>query len=538
MTQPLEQTPQRQKTLWWQRGIIYQIYPRSFQDSSGDGVGDLEGIRSRLPYLASLGIGAIWISPIYPSPMADFGYDVADYSGIEPMFGTFQDFDKLLAEAHALGLKVVLDLVPNHSSEMNAWFLESRSSRDNPKRDWYIWKDATPDGGPPNNWLAWFGGSGWEWDEKTGQYYFHQFLKEQPDLNWRNPEVRGAIFEAMRFWLNKGVDGFRVDVIWLLAKDELWRDEPPNPDYAKGQISFNKLLHIHTQNQPDTHEYIRQMRAVLEEYGERMMVGEIFTPLETLVSYYGAGDECHMPFNFSLILKTLDSYTEWNARVIRDSVDRYDALCGAGWPNYVLGNHDQPRFKSRFGFENARAATLMLLTLRGTPTFYYGDEIGMVNGVIPRERIQDPFAGDVESAGRDPERTPMQWDGGQNAGFSSAEPWLPINPDFQTVNVAAQEADPHSDLNFFRALTQLRNSSEALMVGAYRSLERHPDVFAYLRGKGILVVLNFGGETLELDLSSVAEKANLLLSTRMVEPRALDLKALRLEPHEGLVLSI
>jgi len=278
---------------------------------------------------------------------------------------------------------------------------------------------------------------------------------------------------------------------------------------------------------------------VLEEYGEKMMVGEIFAPLETLVTYYGEnGDECHLPFNFSLILKTLDSYTEWDARVIQGLVDRYDALCGAGWPNYVLGNHDQPRFKSRFGAANSRAATVMLLTLRGTPTFYYGDEIGMVNGVIPRERVQDPFAKDVESAGRDPERTPMQWDSSQNAGFSSREPWLPINPDFETVNVAAQESDPHSDLNFFRALTRLRNSSEALMVGSYRSLELHPDVFGYVRSDEILVLLNFGGDALELDLSSVGRTGNLLLSTCMTEPRALDLQALVLEPHEGLVLSI
>lgn len=528
-----------QKALWWQRGIIYQIYPRSFQDSSGNGVGDLNGVRSRLPYLASLGIGTVWISPIFPSPMADFGYDVADYSAVNPLFGTLEDFDTLLSEAHALGLKLVLDLVPNHSSDQNEWFLESRSSRDNPKRDWYLWKDAGPDGGPPNNWQAWFGGSGWEWDERTGQYYFHQFLKQQPDLNWRNPEVRTAIFDAMRFWLNRGVDGFRVDVIWLLAKDEQWRDEPPNPDYTEGQISYNKLLHIHTQHQPHTHEYIREMRGVLEEYPERMMVGEIFAPLETLVTYYGEqNNECHLPFNFSLILKTLDSYTEWNAGTIRELVDRYDALCGDGWPNYVLGNHDQPRFKSRFGAENARAATLLLLTLRGTPTFYYGDEIGMVNGIIPRERIQDPFALDVESAGRDPERTPMQWDGGQNAGFSSMEPWLPLNPDFETVNVAAQEADPYSDLNFFRALTTLRNSSEALQVGAYRSLEAPEEVFAYLRGENVLVAINFGAQVLELDLSSVAPSGKLLLSTRMVEARVLDLKLVKLEPHEAVIISI
>jgi alpha-glucosidase len=528
---------QHKQQLWWQRGIIYQIYPRSFQDSNQDGVGDLEGIRQRLPYLASLGITAVWISPIFPSPMADFGYDVADYSNVDPLFGNLADFDRLLLEAHALNLKIVLDLVPNHSSDQNAWFLESRSSRENPKRDWYIWKDAKPDGSQPNNWLAWFGGSGWEWDETTGQYYFHQFLKEQPDLNWRNPEVREAIFSAMRFWLERGVDGFRVDVIWLLAKDELWRDEPPNPDYAEGQISFNQLLHIHTQHQSDTHEYIRQMRAVVDSYPERMMVGEIFAPLERLVTYYGKNDECHLPFNFSLILKTLDTYTPWDAGVIRGLVDHYDALCGEGWPNYVLGNHDQPRFGSRFGPKNARSATLMLLTLRGTPTFYYGDEIGMQNGIIPPDRIQDPFAKDVESAGRDPERTPMQWDASLFAGFSSVEPWLPLGQSNATANVAAQEADPHSDLNFFRAVTALRNSSADIQAGTYTSLELHPDVFAYRRGESHVVLINFSENPLGLDLSALASSAKCVLSTAW-NIGTLEIAHVHLHPHEAQVLTL
>jgi alpha-glucosidase len=313
------------ETPWWKRGIVYQIYPRSFQDSNGDGIGDLKGIRQRLDYLAWLGVDAIWISPIYTSPMADFGYDVADYCGIDPIFGTIEDFDRLVEDAHARGLKLILDFVPNHTSDRHPWFAESRSSRTDPKRDWYIWRDAAPDGSPPNNWISNFGGPAWEWDEATGQYYHHAFLKEQPDLNWRNPEVRSAMYDALRFWLDRGVDGFRVDVIWHLIKDAAFRDNPPNPAYQPNQAEINRFLQVHSADQPEVHEVVSEMRRVLEEYPERVLIGEIYLPLERLVAYYGqdlAG--AHLPFNFQLI------HTAWNAREIAALIDEYEAAVPAG----------------------------------------------------------------------------------------------------------------------------------------------------------------------------------------------------------------
>jgi alpha-glucosidase len=289
--------------LWWQRGTVYQIYPRSFQDSDGDGVGDLRGITSRLDYVQWLGVDAIWLSPIFPSPMADFGYDVANYVDIDPLFGTLADFDLLVAAAHARGLKVMLDFVPNHSSDEHPWFVESRASRDNPKRDWYVWRDPAPGGGPPNNWLSFFGGGAWEWDAATGQYYLHLFHKKQPDLNWRHPEVRRVMLDALRFWLDRGVDGFRVDVMWLLIKDEQFRDNPPNPDYREGEHPLNRQLQLYTMDQPETHTIVAEWRRLFDQYDERMMVGEIYLPVERLVSYYGEnGTGAHLPFNFHLIM--------------------------------------------------------------------------------------------------------------------------------------------------------------------------------------------------------------------------------------------
>ena len=309
---------------WWKSAAIYQIYPRSFQDSNGDGIGDLPGIKKRLPYIRDLGFDCIWLSPFYKSPMKDFGYDVADYCDVDPIFGTLEDFDELLAEAHRLGLKVIIDFVPNHTSDQHPWFLESRESRDNPKRDWYVWRDPAPDGGPPNNWQSFFGGPTWTLDKRTGQYYLHQFLPEQPDLNWRNPEVRQAMYEAIRFWLNKGVDGFRVDVIWLLVEDALFRDEPENPLYKPGDIDRFRHIHIYQEDQPETREIVQEMRAVLDEYpGDRMMVGEIYLPYPQLMAYYGTTEKpgCHLPFNFHLIFRGLNN---WTAENIRSIVEEYE----------------------------------------------------------------------------------------------------------------------------------------------------------------------------------------------------------------------
>lgn len=324
---------------WWKYGIIYQIYPRSFQDSNGDGVGDLRGIIERLDHLVWLGVDAVWISPIFPSPMADFGYDVANYCDIDPIFGTLADFDRLIAEAHGRRLKLILDFVPNHTSDRHPWFLESRSSRQNPKRDWYIWRDRRPDGGAPTNWMSNFGGSAWTFDEATGQFYLHSFLKEQPDLDWRNPEVRAAMFAVLRFWLDRGVDGFRVDVISNLIKDADFRDNPPNPAYAPGQPDIARFLQIHSADQPENQEVVAEMRRVVDAYPGRVLIGEIYLPLQRLMAYYGKDlTGVQLPFNF-LLLKA-----PWDTRRIRDLIDEYErAIPPGGWPNWVLGNHDQPR---------------------------------------------------------------------------------------------------------------------------------------------------------------------------------------------------
>jgi alpha-glucosidase len=535
---------------WWQKGIIYQIYPRSYQDSNGDGVGDLPGIITRLDYIKSLGVECVWLSPIYPSPMHDFGYDVADYCDIEPLFGTLDDFDRLLAETHQRGLKLILDLVPNHSSDEHPWFIESRSSRDNPRHDWYIWRDPAPDGGPPNNWLSVFGGPAWTYDETRGQYYLHQFVRQQPELNYRNPEVLAAMLDVMRFWLDKGIDGFRVDVIYFMSKDALFRDEPPNP---KGGPAFGSLQHIYTQNLPEVHDIIKAMRAVLDSYDERVMVGEVYLPIDEMMLYYGKNaDECHLPFNFQLIRHggDFDSTTMWDAQFIRSLVDSYEAALPAdGWPNWVVGNHDCHRMATRFGPTNARTATMLLLTLRGTPTCYYGDELGMESVPIPPEMVQDPPAVNqpelADIVGRDPARTPMQWDAGPNAGFAAdgVQSWLPLAADYTERNVARQETDPTSMLSLFRALTGLRQAEPALYVGDYAPVESgHNQVFAYRRtapdANSFLVVLNFGDSELTLDLSNVAATGQVVLSTGMQREGDVDLSAMAMASNEGVILQI
>jgi alpha-glucosidase len=528
---------------WWQKGVVYQIYPRSYQDSNSDGIGDLPGILRRLDYVASLNVDAIWLSPITPSPMHDFGYDVSDYVGIHPIFGTMDDLDRLLEGIHRRGLKLILDLVPNHTSDEHPWFVASRSSRDNPKRDWYIWRDPKPDGSPPNNWLSAFGGPAWTFDEHTGQYYLHQFVKQQPELNYRNPQVLSAMLDVMRFWLDKGVDGFRVDVISMMIKDKKLRDNPPNPDWD-GINPSRSLKPVYSRNQPEVHDIVRRMRAVLDAYEDRVMVGETFFPHEMLDFYGEQLDECHLPFNFELIR------TPWNAGALRRLVDSYEAALPAGaWPNWVLGNHDQLRVASRVGRAQARVANMLLLTLRGTPTVYYGEEIGMENVHIPPEFIQDPPAVNqpeiADEVGRDPERTPMQWDASPNAGFTAAgvRPWLPLADDYRVRNVAQQERDASSTLHFFRALTALRRAEPALNVGAYASVAPGAEgVLAYTRAApgadGFLIVLNLGEDAHTLDLSGVAAGATIAVASDMVRSGPVDLSALELGPNEGLVLRL
>lgn len=493
--------------LWWKHGVIYQIYPRSFQDSNGDGVGDLPGILARVPYLSDvLGVEAIWLSPFYPSPMKDFGYDVADYTGVDPVFGTLADFDRLVTALHARGLKIIIDFVPNHSSSLHPWFVESRSSGHNRKRDWYVWRDAKPDGSPPNNWLSVFGGPAWEWDEGTGQYYLHSFLPEQPDLNWRNPEVEEAMLHVLRFWLERGVDGFRVDVAHFIMKDPELRDNPPAPvgddSNYKSMGGYDSQLHVYDMAHPDVHQEFRRIRAVLDEYSRehpRMMVGEIHVfDWPQWATYYGTTmDEFHLPFNFGLLR------APWEASAIRTVVDSVEgALPTGAWPNWVMGNHDEHRIATRLGREGARLAMLLLLTLRGTPTTYYGDEIAMTDVPIGPDQARDPWGLRVQDLGlgRDPERSPMQWNAGPNAGFcpAGAQPWLPIAADYGTYNVASEQGEETSMLSFARALLALRASSDALSQGSYRPIDAVPaDCYVYERraeGEGMLVLLNFASE--------------------------------------------
>lgn len=520
--------------LWWQSGTIYQIYPRSFQDSNGDGVGDLDGIRSRLDYLTWLGVDALWISPIFPSPMADFGYDVADYCDIHPLFGSLAAFDALVADAHARKLKVILDFVPNHTSDQHPWFRESRSSRDNPKRDWYVWRDGKSGDAPPNNWLSQFGGPAWTFDAVTRQWYLHSFLRQQPDLNWRNPEVRAAMYAVLDFWLKRGVDGFRVDVIWLLIKDEALRDNPVNPGWEPGQSEHRRTLNIHNADQPEVHDIIADMRRVLDRYHERVLIGEIYLPVEKLVTYYGkdlAGAQ--MPFNFQLILAA------WNAPTIARLIEDYERnLPPGGWPNWVLGNHDQPRIAARIGAAQARVAAMLLLTLRGTPTLYYGDELGLGRVTIPPDAVQDPWEKNEPGLGlgRDPSRTPMQWDAGRNAGFTTADkPWLPLDADYARMNVQALRAQPQSLLNLYRALLDLRRQHLALSSGSFTLISSDADTLIFersLRDERLIVALNLDHEPQPL-LDHLAE-AEVLLSTSMDRQGRLAEPLLR--ANEGLVL--
>ena len=531
--------------LWWQKGIIYQIYPRSYQDSNNDGVGDLKGITRRLDYIKKLNVDAIWLSPIYPSPMHDFGYDVANYTDIHPMFGDMGEFDHFLEEVHQRELKLILDLVPNHTSDEHAWFIESRSNRENPKRNWYIWRDPAPDGGPPNNWISYFGGSAWTLDPQTNQYYLHQFVSQQPELNYRHPEVLTAILDVMRFWLEKGVDGFRMDAIWLLLKDEQFRDEPPNLADDGKWGEHGSLNHIYTANMPGIHGLIRQMRAVLDEYDDRMMVGEINLPLDKTMLYYGQDlDECHLPYNFQLIM------SEWKAQAVRRIVDNYEAgLPEGAWPNWVLGNHDQHRIATRVGQAQAGIANMLLLTLRGTPTTYYGEEIGMENVAIPPKMIQDPPAlNQPEVAhliGRDPERTPMQWDDTPNAGFTpiGVSPWLPLPEDYSKLNVRTQEQNPTSMLRLYQALTSLRRAELALCVGDYSPIDVEDDrIFAYCRSfngtDSFMVVLNFSKEDTQLDLGHYGTNALIEISTHLQRHGMVNLHKLHLSSNEGLVIRL
>jgi alpha-glucosidase len=533
---------------WWRRAVFYEIYVRSFQDSDGDGVGDLAGITARLDYLndgtpRSLGVDALWLTPINPSPMYDFGYDVSDYCAVDPLFGTLGDLDRLLAEAHRRGLRVILDLVPNHTSHHHAWFTASSAGRGSPQRDWYIWRDPAAGGEPPNNWVSSFGGPAWTLDLASGQYYLHSFLAEQPDLNYRNPAVRAAMEDVIRFWLDRGVDGFRIDVIHKLLKDAELRDNPlPDPDDPHPVRDYFGQRHLFDEDQPEVHDIIRSWRRLLDRYGDRMMVGEVYLldPRRVVPYYGGACDELQLAFNFSFL------WNPWDAASFRTRVEEVEALLPAGaQPTYVLSSHDAPRHRSRFddavyGADRARVAALMLLTLRGTPFLYYGEEIGMRDVDVPPQRVRDPVGHRFPTLGRDPERTPMQWDASPTAGFSSSvDPWLPIGPEAPQVNVAAQADDPTSLLSFYRRVIWYRRSSPALSEGTYRPLDAPSDVFLYLREHArqrVLIALNFGGQTHAVDLPR-AGRGRIVLATR---PERQDTVAGRIDlaPSEGVAIEL
>lgn len=413
----------------WGRRVIYQIYPRSFKDSNGDGVGDLNGIAEKLDYLKDLGIDAIWLSPVYRSPMRDFGYDISDYYDIDPIFGNLSDFDNLIKKTHDKDMKVLMDFVPNHTSFEHPWFKESKSSKKNPKRDWYIWRPSRKNGVVPNNWLSQFGGSAWELDEKTKEYYLHTFDVSQPDLNWRNPQVVEEILNVMRYWMKRGVDGFRVDVAYYLFKDPFFRNEPHNPTHTEHHMQYDSLLHIYTIALPETLNMFKKLNSVINEFDDRFMVCEIYTFLHEIVNLYKiVNHHSFVPFNFSFIS------LPWNAKEQKKFIDEFDERVGHDYsPTYVLGNHDQPRIATKLGKDFARTAALLQLTLRGIPFIYYGEELGMKNVKIPEEKARDPMAINMKgfNFGRDPERTPMQWDASRFGGFSSVEPWLPLEKEFK-----------------------------------------------------------------------------------------------------------
>ncbi len=488
--------------LWWRDGIIYQIYPRSFADSNNDGIGDLPGIISKLDYLQGLGVDAIWLSPIYPSPDVDFGYDVADYTAIDPKFGTMADFNKLVKEARKRDIHIILDLVLNHTSDQHNWFIESRKSKDNPYHDWYLWHDPRPDGSPPNNWAAIFGGSAWEYDPDLGQYYYHMFYKEQPDLNWRNPDVRAAMLNVFRFWLKKGVDGFRLDVFNEYFKDAELRDNPRKP----GLRAFDRQKHIHDVSQPEMYPLLEEIRGILDRYKETYVVGETFlADTERTASYCGE-DKLHAAFNFDF------AKNHWHPKRFLDSAEKWYAALGAGaWPNNFFSNHDMVRAASRycFGEEDGRAkvALALLLTLKGTPFIYYGEEIAMRDIPIRRKAdVLDPIGRTFWPfhKGRDGCRAPMQWNAGQNGGFSEADPWLPVNADYPKRNVVNQNADPNSTLNFFKQLVAVRKAEPALQRGAFKALTEDPHtLLAFERSLDkdqLVVVLNFTSRELDYDL--------------------------------------
>jgi len=524
---------------WWKEGVIYQIYPRSFKDTTGDGIGDLNGIVQKLDYLADLCVDAIWLSPVYTSPDVDFGYDVSSYRDIDPKFGTMKDFRKLVNEAGKRGIRIVMDLVLNHSSDQHAWFRESRSSRDNPKRDYYIWKDAKRRGGPPNNWQSVFGGSAWEWDDSTKQYYLHMFYKEQPDLNWRNPDVRQDLLDIFKFWLDIGVSGFRLDVFNLYIKDKKFRD---NPAKLLGLRPFERQIHKYDCDRPELMGVLEDIRKVLDAYPGTYAVGETFLSDHEKSASYCGDRLLQQTFNFDFL------ECAWNSGCFASEVEEWEQALGEEkWPNYVLNNHDVERAASRYGIgeddERLKVAAGLLLTLRGTPFLYYGEEIGMREVSLKRNQIKDPVGRRYWPfyKGRDGCRTPMQWTTKQNAGFSDSDPWLPIHPDYADRNVETQTEKPQSLLNFYRQVLALRREVPALSCGEMKFIGDLPGgVMGYERAcenSRAVVLLNFRKTEAECRISDEKKMYLKTLSSKDGLYVKQNLSSVLLKGDEAIVLT-
>ncbi len=522
----------RHQTAFPEDLVIYQIYPRSFKDANGDGIGDLAGIQSKLDYLQELGITAIWLSPIYRSPMVDFGYDVTDHCSVDPLFGTLADLDHLIAQAHKRSIRIIMDLVVNHTSDQHPWFQEARRSHRNAKRDWYIWKNPRPGGAPPNNWLSAFGGSAWEFDPQTKQYYLHSFAASQPDLNWRNPEVREAMKEIMQFWLDRGVDGFRVDAVYWLSKDRRFRDDPKNPHFnPKKQSPYEALLHAHSKRGTKLYTYLKGLSEVAKKYHNRILITEAYPHrrfgYRGYLRFYEKTDPTVLaPFNFEGI------FMPWKASAFQKYLNGFESRLRPDYvPVYAMSNHDKPRIVARLGHPEARALAMLLLTLPGIPVIYYGDEIGLSGGPIPAEQKQDPFKLGADG-NRDPSRTPMQWTDQPHAGFSTVPPWLPVNKDYRTYNVQHEAKEPNSLLNLYKKLLDFRTQSDAIKHGTYQPLSLdHPELFGHTletKHEKLIIVINFS-KTASIPFT---RDGKVLLSTHHTYHQT------TLAPLEGRILSV
>ncbi len=530
------------RTVWWKHGAIYHIYVPSYQDSNDDGFGDIRGVIDRLDHLKDLGIKAVWLSPVFKSPMADYGYDIKDYLDIDPLFGTMEDFEELLDKAHGAGIRVIIDMVMNHTSQEHPWFTSSGSSVKSPKRDWYIWAKGK-NGKPPNNWMTVFGKSAWEYDERTDEFYYHSFLKEQPDLNWRNPEVKEEFFKIFRFWLEKGVDGFRLDAVNFIVKDKKLRRNPTIPELIFGKRKF------YSRNRSTSVLLLQEFRSLVNSYEDRMMVGEIFAlpPGESnVVSYYlsSGEDTLNMAFDFSLL------FQRWSAAKYYRAIERsYGGIPAGGWPCIVLSNHDLSRSYDKqkncpSAHEKAKIRAMLQLTLKGTPFIYYGEEIGMKNGVIPKNQIKDPL-GKIYwpfYKGRDGARTPMQWESKLNSGFSRTEPWLPVNAGYEKCNVMLQKPNEYSLLYFYTQLIKIRNSIPALSRGDWVPVSKGKNgILSYMRnfqGEYLLIILNFSTKENRITFQDANEFSLIISSAGRKIPGCIQLKNFEVRPLEGLIFKV